>query len=161
MAVNCFCHTVRFTRIIIPAPVGRSHRSKIGKAKLAKAIEDTRRILGRKCDRRHTQTSSRHDIKRDPPKEHVLEIRNSLQTRRRLSLTPSALFAHPPPSPPPLPPSSHPHHMQRYNTLKKEFLRTTASPSFLPRIRAPSKWPCGQCWVLSRSTCATGSHLER
>ena len=32
------------------APVGRSHRSKIGKAKLKQAIEDTRRILGVPAD---------------------------------------------------------------------------------------------------------------
>ena len=32
------------------AATGRSHRSKIGKAKLAQAIEDTRRILGIPAD---------------------------------------------------------------------------------------------------------------
>ena len=34
------------TDIFKSAPVGRSHRSKIGKAKLQKAIDETRRILG-------------------------------------------------------------------------------------------------------------------
>mmetsp|Transcript_14911 Transcript_14911/g.27488 ORF Transcript_14911/g.27488 Transcript_14911/m.27488 type:complete len:404 (-) Transcript_14911:203-1414(-) len=40
------------TDVYKTAPVGRSHRSKIGKAKLAQAIEDTRRILGIPADYR-------------------------------------------------------------------------------------------------------------